>query len=298
MAVYLDIIFVENVLMNYIILFGTGKTQKLNMTNLKLIVSSMVGAAYAIITYLRIIPIYSNIFMKILLSIIMIYIAFNPHNMKKMLKSLVLFYLISFVTGGCAFAFLYLISPSSISFKNGVFVGTYPMKVTLISGIIGFLIIQYSFSINKSKLKKQDLICKIKVKICGKILETKAFLDTGNVLKDPLTNTPVVIIEKVIVDNIINLEQMERRDDRYKIRLIPFKAIGKPNGLLIGIKAEYIEIEYDSETIIVDNVVLGLYEKRISKKYSALIGLNLINGGNEDEHSSNTKKNILQYSKR
>ena len=80
MTIYLDIIFLENLLMNYIILFGTGAVQKEKMKNYKLIISSIIGALYAIITYLGIIPAYSSLAMKVLLSVIMIYIAFDIHN--------------------------------------------------------------------------------------------------------------------------------------------------------------------------------------------------------------------------
>ena len=172
------------------------------------------------------------------------------------------------------------------------------MKVTLIAGAVGFLIIQYSFRLNKMKLKKQDLICNIKIKVSGKLLQTKAFLDSGNNLKDPITNTPVVIIEKEKVQNIINFKQLEGGEDKLKIRFIPYKAIGKQNGLLMGVKADSVEINYDDEKTLVNNVILGLYENQISKNYSALVGLNIINGGNENEFGSNTKKNILQHSKR
>lgn len=120
MTVYLDIVLFENILMNYIILFATGFIQKIQMKQIRLIMSSILGGAYAILLYLNIIPIYSNFFMKILLSIIMIYIAFNPQNVSKLCKSILLFYLTSFVMGGCALALLYLIKPKSVTFKNGV----------------------------------------------------------------------------------------------------------------------------------------------------------------------------------
>lgn len=301
MTVYLDIVFLENILMNYIILFGTGLIQKLKMSNLKLLLSSIIGAIYAIISYLNIIPIYSNFFMKIFLSILMIFVAYNPQKVKKMLKSLVLFYLISFGTGGCALALLYLIAPSKIFFKNGVLVGAYPMEVTIIAGFIGFLIIQYCFNTNKKRLQKKDFICEIKLKICDKIIQTRAFLDSGNNLRDPLTNEPVVIVEKEVINKYINIDDLNNfkgGDENLKIRLIPFKSIGKQNGILIGLRANYIEIKYDEEELVINNVIIGIYEKQISKNYSALIGLNLLNGGNKNEHNCNTQKNILGDSKR
>ena len=165
MTVYLDIVLIENILMNYIILFATGFIQKNEMSQIRLIISSIFGGIYAIVSYLNIIPIYSNFFMKILLSIIMVYIAFNPQNYKKMLKTILLFYLTSFVMGGCALALLYIINPQNINFENGVLIGTYPLKVTIIAGIIGFIVIQIAFRINKRQVKKKDMYCKLDVVI-------------------------------------------------------------------------------------------------------------------------------------
>ena len=195
MTVYLDIVLIENILMNYIILFATGFIQKNEMSQIRLIISSIFGGIYAIVSYLNIIPIYSNFFMKILLSIIMVYIAFNPQNYKKMLKTILLFYLTSFVMGGCALALLYIINPQNINFENGVLIGTYPLKVTIIAGIIGFIVIQIAFRINKRQVKKKDMYCKLEVVINKKIVKIKAYVDTGNMLKEPITNIPVIIVE-------------------------------------------------------------------------------------------------------
>ena len=71
MSIYLDIIFLENILMNYIILFATLVIvkSKAKHLQLRLIISSVIGSIYAIIVYLNIFKIYSNIIAKIILSI-------------------------------------------------------------------------------------------------------------------------------------------------------------------------------------------------------------------------------------
>lgn len=40
------------------------------------------------------------------------------------------------------------------------------------------------------------MIYEMKVKILEKEINVKAMLDTGNMLKDPITKMPVVVIEK------------------------------------------------------------------------------------------------------
>ncbi len=293
MTVYLDIILIENILMNYIILYATGFIQKQKIKQIRLIISSTLGGAYAIISYLNIIPIYSNFFMKILLSIIMIYVAFNIQNIKKLLKTILLFYLSSFVMGGCALALLYIINPENISFKNGVLIGTYPMKVTLIAGVVGFLIIQISFQINKRQMKKKDMICDLEISINKKKIKLKSYVDTGNMLKEPLTQEPVIIVEKEKLNNIINvnIEEILGGDDKkiekIKFRIIPFKTIGNENGILIGIKPDFVKIIFEDNEKYVENVIIGMYDKKIGKEYQALIGLELLEGDRENE-SANT----------
>lgn len=298
MTIYLDIILIENILMNYIILFATGFIQKLQMSKIRLIISSLLGGIYAIISYLNIIPIYSSVFMKILLSIIMVYIAFNPQNVKKMLKTILLFYLTSFVMGGCALALLYIVSPQNVKFENGVLTGIYPMKVTLIAGLIGFTIIQISFKLNKKQVKKKDMFCKVEISINKVKSEAKAYIDSGNMLKEPITKVPVIIVEKEKVNNLknIDLNKVIGGDDKnienLKFRIIPFTSIGKQNGMLIGIKPDFIKIIIDDTEIEIENVIIGLYDKKISKDYQALIGLELLEGEEKNANIRTVKQNV------
>ena len=121
MTIYVDIVLLENLCMNYIILFGTGYIIKLKIKHLRIFASSLIGAIYAILAYTGIFPLYANIFVKIILSICMVYIAFAPKNVKGAIKELVVFYLVSFALGGCAFALLYIVRPQDIFVKDSFF---------------------------------------------------------------------------------------------------------------------------------------------------------------------------------
>ena len=114
LTLYIDIIFLENLFMNYIILFATGTILKLPIKIIRTFISSTIGSIYAIISYMSILKIYSNSILKVILSIAMVYIAFNSKNIKQFFKQLIIFYLTSFTFGGVAFAFLYFIRPQDI----------------------------------------------------------------------------------------------------------------------------------------------------------------------------------------
>lgn len=190
MVIYLDIIFFENLCMNYIILYATGLIRKNNMKQIRLILSSAIGSIYAIIIYLKLANLASNILMKFLLSISMTWIAFNSNNYKALIKDILIFYIVSFVFGGCSFAMIYFINPSKVKINNGVLVGLYPIKVTLVAGIIAFIGTQIAFKITKNKLSSSDMICTIKIFLDNKNVKVKALIDSGNMLKEPITRVP------------------------------------------------------------------------------------------------------------
>ena len=294
MTIYIDIVLIENVIMNYIILFATAIVLKIKINHIRIFIASLLGAIYSVITYMGILKLYSSIVMKILLSILIVYIAFNPQSLKKMWKNLLIFYLTSFVFGGVAFALIYILKPQDILMKNGLFLGTYPLKTVLLGAIISFLVILVAFKIIKDKFSKKDLFCDLEIKINNKIVKTTAMIDTGNCLKDPITNNPVVVIEHTLLyecipkqilnnlDNIIGgdfegIPQEIKETYISKLKLIPYSSLGKQNGILLGIKPEYVKISTEENERII-NAIIGIYNKSLTKRgeYRALIGVECI----------------------
>ena len=281
--------------MNAIILYATAIILKKKPKTIRIILASAIGSVYAILTYITEISIYTSVIAKGILSIMMIYVGFNPQNMKRMWKQVLIFYLTSFVFGGVALYLIYFIKPQNVLMKNGMFVGEYVLKVVFLGAIVAFVIIKISIKIIKTKINSKDMYCNIKIKINEKMIEARAMMDTGNLAKEPITNTPVVIVESSLLHDIIpkeilnNLEKIlggdfseisEEIQQEYmaKLRCIPFSSLGKQNGMLVGIKVDEIKIENEEEKKMSKNVIIGIYDKSLTKRgeYRALIGLELI----------------------
>jgi len=291
--------------MNYIIILATGMICRVNIKHLRIFLSSMLGAVYAILTYIVNIEIYTNQITKIIVSSCMVYIAFNSNNLKTMLKQLVIFYLTSFCFGGAAYYLLYNIRPNLIQGSNGVLVGTYPIKIAVLGGILGFFIINISFKIIKSKLTKKDMLYDIEICYKQNKSNIKVILDTGNLLTDPITKTPVLIVEANKLKNLISEKILNNIEDiiynstfeevaeeiKTRCSIIPFSSIGKNNGIIIGFRPDYIKIYTDEGEKIRKKVIVGIYNNKISKNglYSGLIGLNLLNEGEKHEYNSIAK---------
>lgn len=292
MTIYLDIIFLENLILNFLILFAVGIETKSKAKFVRIVVSSVVGSAYTVLLYMINNNFFHSIIMKILLSLVMNYIAYKTDKIKEILKKIVYFYLTSFVFGGGALALIYVVNTGKISIHNGVISGKYTLLTIMIGVIVSFIVIIISFKLIKNKITKKDLVCNIKIIVNDKQIQTKALIDTGNFLKEPITNIPVIVAEHKLLKNIIsdeilenienilggdlkNISETTKNEYLSKMKIIPFSSLGKQNGILLGIKAQEAIIEQNEETKKIEKVIIGLYNKKISYKgeYHALIGV-------------------------
>lgn len=291
MTIYIDLILLENIVMNYIILVATSIISKSRISLIRSLISATIGSIYSILNYLIILDTYTNLLLKILISAIMIKIVFNSKKIKTFFKQLIMFYLTSFTFGGVTFMLLFFINPKNVVFNGKHLVGLYPIKVTIIGGIVGFIIISIVALIIKNKLNQNNIIYDLKIVHNGKTIMLKTLMDSGNLLKDPITNMDVIIVEKDSLQDLLDkdaleyinkmkkgnlLEESFENIHKYKFKFIPFSSLGNENGMLIGFKPDFVEI-YGEEENIRNDVVIGIYEGKLSKtnKYTSLVGLNI-----------------------
>ena len=295
MTIYLDVVIIENLIMNSIIIYATAIVTKAKIEHLRIFLASLIGAIYSVLSYVSKLAIFSNLFIKILLSIVMVYIAFNPPKIKTLGKQLLLFYLTSFLFGGVAFSLIYIIKPQEILMKDGLFLGTYPLKTVFLGAIIASIILITAFKVIKNKITAKDIYCNIEIYLEQKNIEIKAMLDTGNLLKEPISGMPVIVVEHTKLYDIIPKEILNNLDkilggdlesipeeikEKYltKLKVIPYSSLGKQNGMILGIKADKIKIIKEDENIIKNNVIIGIYNKSLTKRgeYNGLVGIELL----------------------
>ena len=296
MTIYLDIVIIENLIMDAIIIYATAIVLKIKIRHLRIIISSFIGAIYSVLSYISDLEIYNNLFLKIFLSIVMVYIAFSPQNIKTLMKQILIFYLTSFLFGGVAFALIYVIKPQEILMKNGLFLGMYPLKTVFLGAIVATAILITAFKVVKSNITKKDMMCNVSIELNNKTVNIKTMIDTGNMLKEPISGLPVIVVENTALYELIPKEILDNLDDILggdfqkipdnikstyiaKLKWIPYSSLGKQNGMLVGIKADKAIVEKDDQVIEHDNVIVGIYNKSLTKRgeYRGLIGVELLN---------------------
>ena len=102
-----------------------------------------------------------------------------------------------------------------------------------------------------------------------------ALRDTGNSLKDPITGNPVLVVGPKVAEKLLGLtqEQLENPVESVGVlpglRLIPYRTVGCPNGLLLGMRLPNIKIGNWQGSSIVAFAPYGLGERQT---YQALTG--------------------------
>ena len=94
-------------------------------------------------------------------------------------------------------------------------------------------------------------------------MKAKALLDTGNHLREPLTNRPVIIVEKTLLKQIMTRELLEYTT---RIKVIPYRSIGKEHGTMYGLVLDGLEVTVDNVVHKHEDVVACVYEGTLSSK--------------------------------
>lgn len=143
--------------------------------------------------------------------------------------------------------------------------------------------------------------------INGKKVNIHAIIDSGNLLKDPITGSSVIVVERVKLEEIIEKDILDNlqgimigeyqvlQSEEYisRFRLIPFSSLGKQNGMLLGFKPDFAELEIDGVNRKLENIVIGIYDKSITKnqEYTGLVGLDILDERSnlKNEYTRNIK---------
>lgn len=242
MVIYIDLLIILNFFIDLILLMGVDILLKRKASIKRIIISSLIGSISTLLLFI----IHNNILLliyKLIISIIMVIVSFKYESFKYFKDNLFWLYIISIILGGT----IYLLSDHiSLSNKGLVFEGN-GLKINLILLIIiGPLIIYKYVKESKNYKITYSNYYDISIYYDDIVLNGVGFLDTGNNLKDPYFNRPIVLINKTLIKHHINTF------------LVPYYTVNK-NDLLEVFKPKKIII--NNHTI--KNVLIGLTDVNI-----------------------------------
>ena len=280
MTVYLDVLFLLQWFIHLLILISTAKLSGRKMIIGRMLAGSAIGALYSILFLFPQLDFICSLSFKLIFSMVDISIAFTYRHIKQWARTLLCFYLCSFMLGGCVYASMFLtgVGPmlNAVS-VNGVIYLNLPWQFLISAMIVCLGVISgLSETIQKS-YKKNSLYCDLHIEFEGKEKTVTALLDSGNLLRDPLTNAMVIMVDYRSIKSILSdgfndeIHQWNTKGHKeqafsheWKIRIIPFRSVGTENGMLLGFVPDKVTIKTKKENILCEKCVIAFAEEALS----------------------------------
>jgi len=213
MKMYIDLFFIFNVIMDYIIIMSTNILLKRRTNHIRMILSSLIGGISSLVLFTSL----NKIVIEIVSIVIMVLISFGYKGIRYLINNILYMYVLSTLLGGIIYLF-------NIKVSNSMFL-TY-LIIIVISIEIMILYIKENKKMRGiyNNYYKVDIYFKDREK-----LSLIGFVDTGNNLYDPYKKRPVIIVPNKYI-----------KEDKYI--LVPYHTING-NGLLKCIKPDIIFID-------------------------------------------------------
>ncbi|WP_274363333.1 sigma-E processing peptidase SpoIIGA [Paenibacillus thermotolerans] len=301
MVVYVDIVFLTNFVLDFALLLATARIRKIRPSAWRLILASMIGASYVLMMFVPELAIFYTFVVKCLFSAAMIMTAFGYKTLGRFAGTLAAFYGVNFAAAGTVFAVHYMARSSSevvngivFSQTGGAMRGTgMSLWYILVMAGLGIWLFRVVHSGAKRKETKAQFLTEVEVRIEGTTINCQGLIDTGNHLYDPLTRTPVMVMEASLwsphvpqqwldairsgeADSIVGRmggESEEAFPWPERIRLVPYRGINGRTKFMLAMKPDEVAIMQDGRRIAVDKVLIGLDGGQLSSEgaYRAIV---------------------------
>jgi len=293
-VIYIDVLLslaALSLLMDFLILWATSKAAKVPRKWWRLAFGALFGTAYFILYYLairRVVPYYGWLASwpaLLIVSLSMLLIAFAPVSWPVFLRITAFSYFIAVSSGGAGLAAGYALG------------WDLPYQLLVAIGAI-VVVAELGWGVVQKSIWRRLYHLPLEITLFDRRVRTIALLDTGNRLIDPLSGAAVVVVELEVLAAILpepireavrqmgdgDLHQVSRLlySSRWssRFRVIPFRSLGRENGLLVGFRPDAAAIRYEGKLLPLDGVTIGIYHLPLDAEgsYHALLHPDAIEG--------------------
>ncbi len=245
-VIYIDVLFLLNFVVDYILLLATARITGEVFTRLRLALGALVGAIYAAMLFVPGLIWLSHFLCKISVAVLMILVSFGSH--KRFFRVFLVFIGASTALGGLVLA-LQLVEAGGLTIKNGVLYTGFDLRLLLVTVILCYLGLRLAFERAARHGGARKDLYSVQIELLGKKLTLTALLDTGNTLTDPANNQPVMVVQADTLAELLPCEvdpsdpvgSMERIGDsslKKRFRLLPYRAVGVKYGMLLAVRTD------------------------------------------------------------
>jgi len=254
---YVDVLFLVNFMMDYILLLIVRKMMKCTATHRRICIGAAVGSLLTCLVVILPIPytIIKLILFHVLVNTCMIRVGLKIKTIRSFLKAIIMLYIGSFLLGGIMEVFRPYIRVGSLF---------------LLIAIVGYYLVMAIWRFLSYMQRWNQCHYTVELYLGNKKYQIKGMIDTGNGLRDPISGTPVNILDRHTARTLFGEEHLK------DVRYIPYQSIGKKAGVLPAVQFERMCILKDTECWV-ERPLIAISEETISKggEYEMILNPNL-----------------------
>ena len=279
---YIDVFFLENLLMDYFLLRLTARLLKCSATHLRCLAVSAAGSGLTClgVVFFRRYPLLNTILVSVAVTALMVRFGCKIKDKRRFLQGLLCLYLSAALTGAVWRLLLRFIRMEVL--KGFILWGTAAYALTT------FLVWLY-----ETLRERASRIWKVVLCQKGVCKEVKGLYDTGNGLWDTTCHKPVSVIRYSLIKELFSPDLQKELEAFCKCRkgekpellaeihphYIPFQSVGCPEGCLPAVILDCLYLENGNTSRVIARPVIAIDRERSSspRSYQMILNPNLIN---------------------
>ena len=257
---YIDVVFLVNFLMDYLLLAVLRILLKFRKTRLQMALASFAGALWACVAIaFPLLPGWLEGAITYLgVGSLMVWIAFRPRGVMELSKGVIGLYMVTVMVAGAGYLlyehtragyYIELILSGNMRKAMPVYI-----FLLLVAGV--YFGARYGFSLILEERRQNGNLYSVTLHYKGKIKVLTALLDTGNHLREPVTGAPV---------SVVSYEAFRTLSETvHGLIFIPYQAVGTKSGMLAAIKIDEMEIEMDHRHLLIREPLIAISKEPLS----------------------------------
>lgn len=190
MTVYVDILIILNIYVNYFLLRITSKLTRSPLKTLRCVFASTYGSLFSLLIFAPELPYAVSVAVKLAAAVTIVIAAFGIHGKSRFFKNSAAFFGTNFILAGGVYAAYSIFKPSFMHFSNSYFYIDFSMLLLIITTALLYLTVSILRRLSDNSAEGDFSVI---IRIRGKICRIDGLADTGNAFTDVFSGKPVII---------------------------------------------------------------------------------------------------------
>ena len=246
MRVYVDLLFMLNMTINFLLLRGSAALGGCGTRLWRLFLAAGIGGLYAVACVLPGLAFLQALWWQLLCAGAMLCLAFGLK--KNTVKQGLFFFALSFAFSGIVLLLVQLVEPDCVFLGGRAYYAVSMPAMLLLAGVC-YLIA--AVVLKGCGTHTGGDIIPVTLSVDRRQLSLRALRDTGNTLRDPVTADAVMVVEgavlaslfpdacvtkKLMEDPAALMQHLMGTYPQCRFRLLSYRAVGVQSGLLVAVR--------------------------------------------------------------